>query len=159
MIAFTLTILIAIALFLAINTSIKNKYNVDMEVSEFKIMLKREGLSDDLINSCLVIINKLQEEEESSNNSVIASNVLNKLNGWDYSNVLNEEDYELIFSRNSTEIYKLHSEAMNDHGFVPADLGEARHTENWSQNAQYAETVLTQKISDVVNKYKSSQVQ
>ena len=158
MLEIILTIIIAIALFLAINTSIKNKHNVDMETSEFKTMLKKEGLGDDLINFCLLVISKLQKQEGTTDNSLINSKVFNRLNGWEYSDVLSEQDYDYLYSTNSEEINNFHEEAMNNYGFVPADLGEARHTENWSQGAQYAETVITQKISDVISKYKSNQM-
>lgn len=152
---FAVVVLIAI---LTINTARQKKDDVNMEISEFKLMLEREGLSDSLIDFCLVIIHRLQKQNGSEDDYIINSNVLNKLNGWDYSNVLNEEDYEYLYSNNFSEINDLHDEAMNDHGFIPSDVGEAKHTEDWSQSAQHTEAVITQKISDVVNRYKSRMV-
>lgn len=155
LIVFLLTIAVIIVLiFLTINTSRNNANSVEIEMSEFKRMLKTEGLSDELIEFSMLIVQKVQEQEEGTTNDIISNNVLKKLNGWEYSNVLNENDYEVLYSKHSVEIDKIHGEFMNDHGFVPLDVGESKHTENWSQEAQYAELALTQKISNIAVKYR-----
>lgn len=61
------------------------------------------------------------------------------------SNVLDKKDYELLYSQYPSEINRIHQNTMDDHGFIPSDAGESKHTENWSQGAQYAEMAVTQK--------------
>lgn len=151
---FIILIIVAVAIYLAINTARNKKKHLEMDVNEFESMLKKERISLDLVDFCLLIIRSLQKEELATDDTVMSDNVLRRLSGWDYSKVLPESYYEGIYLRHSEEIELLHESAMEEYGFLPSDVGEGEHTKEWSKEAQLAEMALTQKISTVIKKYK-----
>lgn len=146
-------VLISAIILLAINSSRKNSNSIEIEVSKFESMLKQEGLHEDLVSFCMRIVRQVQHKLGESNSPVLSNEVINQLKTWDYSDVLPEKEYEEIYFFHSEKINRIHSKMMDEYGMVPLDLGEAKHTESWSKEAQYAENALTQKISDVIARY------
>lgn len=152
---FIIFIIIAVVIYLAVNTMRNNKRNLEMDISEFESMLNEEGISEELINSCLFIVNSLQKEELASDETVVSNNVIRRLSGWDYSKSLSEEYFKKIYLKCTSEIVLLNERAMEEYGFLPSDVGEGEHIKEWSKEAQLAEMALTQSISNVMKKYKN----
>lgn len=146
-------VLISAIILLAINSSRKRSNSIEIEVSKFESMLKQEDLHEDLVNFCMRIVRQVQHKLGESNSSVLSNEVINQLKTWNYSDVLPEKEYKKIYLFHSEKINTIHSKMMDEYGMVPLDLGEAKHTESWSKEAQYAENALTQKISDVITRY------
>lgn len=148
-------VLVFFATFISLNSARNIRNNPELEIEDFISMLRRKGFNDELIDLCLKMIMKLQMDKGSEDVAIIDNRVMRALNGWDYSEVVSEEEFYSAYQNNKKIIDRIHEDKMTEIGFVPSSFGEARHTEHWSEEAQHCEFVITQTISDVIQIHKN----
>lgn len=152
MLNFILFLAVLIAIFMYINNLKNNSLNNQVHIDDFKSTLTQDKISIKLTDHILFIVEELQLEENLEKSSILNKKVLDRIKKWNYSNVLTEQDYERIYLENSNEINLLRSESLERYGLLPLNIGGDHHTDQWSENAKLAETAITQKIADVIEK-------